>query len=86
MHLDHTYNLHFYEEHNSNIKIYCPIPENEYLTDFNTFLEDTGINESGLGELYRKVSFESLKYKDYHCFSAGYFSCLCNITRPKAFS
>ncbi len=64
MHLDHTYNLHFYEEHNSNIKIYCPIPENEYLTDFNTFLEDTGINESGLGELYRKVSFESLKYKE----------------------
>jgi len=64
MHLDHTYNLHFYEEHNSNIKIYCPIPENEYLTNFNTFLKDTGLNDSGLGELYRKISFESLHFKE----------------------
>ena len=64
MHLDHTYNLHFYEEHNSNIKIYCPIPENEYLTNFDTFLKDTGLNDSGLGELYRKISFESLHFKE----------------------
>jgi len=64
MHLDHTYNLHFFEELNSNIKIYCPFPENKYLTNFNIFLEETGLNESGLGELYRNISFESLKYKE----------------------
>ena len=54
VHLDHVYNLHLYEEFNPKIKIYCPIPEDEYLRDFNTFLRDNGTLDFGIGDNFKK--------------------------------
>ena len=64
VHLDHVYNLHYYEELNPNIKIYCPIPENEYLEDFNKFVRDNGTKAFGIGEDFKKFAFKELGFKE----------------------
>ena len=64
VHLDHVYNLHFYEEFNPYVKIYCPIPENEYLKDFNNFVKDNGTLDFGIGDNFKKFAFEELKFKE----------------------
>ena len=64
VHLDHVYNLHYYEEFNPNIKIYCPIPENEYLKDFNNFIRDNGTLAFGIGDDFKKFAFEELGFKE----------------------
>jgi len=64
VHLDHVYNLHYYEEFNPNIKIYCPIPENEYLTDFNNFVRDNGTLEFGIGDQFKGFAFKELGFKE----------------------
>ena len=64
VHLDHVYNLHFYEEFNTKIKIYCPIPENEYLKDFNNFIRENGTRDFGIGENFKKFAFQELRFKE----------------------
>ena len=64
VHLDHVYNLHFYEEIDPKIKIYCPIPENNYLRDFNNFIRDNGTLDYGIGENFKKFAFDELKFKE----------------------
>ena len=64
VHLDHVYNLHYYEEFNPNIKIYCPIPENEYLEDFNNFVRDNGTLTFGIGDDFKKFAFKDLGFKE----------------------
>jgi glyoxylase-like metal-dependent hydrolase (beta-lactamase superfamily II) len=64
VHLDHVYNLHYYEEFNPNIKIYCPIPENEYLKDFNNFVRDNGTLAFGIGDSFKKFAFKELGFKE----------------------
>jgi len=64
VHLDHVYNLHYYEEINPKIKIYCPIPENEYLKDFNKFIKANGTLDFGIGDEFKKFAFKELKFKE----------------------
>jgi glyoxylase-like metal-dependent hydrolase (beta-lactamase superfamily II) len=64
VHLDHVYNLHFYEELNPAIKIYCPIPENEYLTDFNNFVRDNGTLDYGIKDNFKEFAFEELGFRE----------------------
>jgi glyoxylase-like metal-dependent hydrolase (beta-lactamase superfamily II) len=64
VHLDHVYNLHFYEEFDPKIKIYCPIPENNYLRDFNNFVKDNGTFDYGIGDNFKKFAFDELKFKE----------------------
>ncbi|TFG28587.1 MAG: MBL fold metallo-hydrolase [Promethearchaeota archaeon] len=64
VHLDHVYNLHFYEEFDPKIKIYCPIPENEYLKDFNNFIKANGTLDFGIGDEFKKFAFKELNFKE----------------------
>ena len=64
VHLDHVYNLHLFEEFNPKIKIYCPIPENEYLNNFNNFIRDNGTLDYGIGDNFRKFAYEELNFKE----------------------
>ena len=64
VHLDHIYNLHFYEEYNPKIKFYCPIPEDEYLRDFNNFVRDNGTLDFGIGDDFKKFAFKELNFKE----------------------
>ena len=64
VHLDHIYNLHFYEEYNPKIKFYCPIPEDKYLRDFNNFVRDNGTLDFGIGDDFKKFAFEELNFKE----------------------
>jgi len=64
VHLDHVYNLHYYEEFNPNIKIYCPIPEDEYLRDFNNFVRDNGTLDFGNADKFKEFAFEYVKFKE----------------------
>jgi len=64
VHLDHVYNLHFYEEIDPKIKIYCPIPENEYLKDFYKFIKANGILDFGIGDEFKKFAFKELNFKE----------------------
>ena len=64
VHLDHVYNLHFYEEYNPKIKVYCPIPEDKYLRDFNNFIRDNGTLDYGIGDDFKKFAFKELNFKE----------------------
>jgi len=64
VHLDHTFNLHYYEELVPNIKIHCPIPEIDYLKDFNKFIKDNGTLDYGIGEEFKMFAFKELKFKE----------------------
>jgi len=64
MHLDHTYNLHYYEELIANIKIYCPIPEAEYLRDFDRFIRENGTLEYGLEDYFKNFGYNELGFKE----------------------
>jgi len=64
VHLDHVYNLHYYEEFNPNIKIYCPIPENEYIMDFNKFVRANGTFAFGIEDNFREFAFKELGFKE----------------------
>jgi glyoxylase-like metal-dependent hydrolase (beta-lactamase superfamily II) len=74
VHLDHVYNLHFYEEIDPNIKIYCPFPENEYLRDFNKFIKANGTLDFGIGDEFKHFAFKELNFKELNSvigFSPG---------------
>ena len=64
VHLDHVYNLHFYEEYNPKIKVYCPIPEDKYLRDFNNFVRDNGTLDYGIGDDFKRFAFKELNFKE----------------------
>ena len=66
VHLDHAYNLHFYEEYAPNIKIYCPIPEHEFLKDFNKFIKANGTLDFGIGDEFKYFAFKELNFKELH--------------------
>ncbi|MFX1337813.1 MAG: MBL fold metallo-hydrolase [Promethearchaeota archaeon] len=64
VHLDHVYNLHYYEEIDPKIKIYCPIPENEYLKDFNKFIKANGTLDFGIGDEFKHFAFNELNFRE----------------------
>ena len=66
VHLDHVYNLHFYEEYVPDIKIYCPIPEHEFLKDFNKFIKANGTLDFGIGDEFKHFAFKELNFKELH--------------------
>ncbi|MHA2268428.1 MAG: MBL fold metallo-hydrolase, partial [Promethearchaeota archaeon] len=61
-HLDHVSNLHFYE--NLGVRIYCPIPEDRYLKDMNIFMEENGMTEYGIDDIFLKEIYQRLKFKN----------------------
>ncbi len=48
MHIDHVNNLHFWEKY--HIPIHCPVPEDGYLRDFKSLLDDSGSTSYGTND------------------------------------
>ncbi len=46
------------------IKIYCPIPENDYLKDFNKFIKANGTLDFGIGDEFKRFAFKDLNFKE----------------------
>ncbi len=60
-HLDHVSNIHYYET--LGVKIYCPIPEDRYLKDMNTFMEENGMVDCGVDDIFRNIILQTLNFK-----------------------
>lgn len=64
VHLDHVNNVHYFEKLVPEARIYCPIPEHEYMLDIQKFIETNGAQQYGVGEPLKKAFFTIMRFKE----------------------
>ena len=64
VHLDHTNFIHHLEKLKPDVKIYCPIPEHEYLLDIDKFIEANGAIDYGVAELIKEMFYGFMGFKE----------------------
>jgi len=64
VHLDHTNFLHHLEKLKPDVKIYCPIPEHEYLLDIDNFIKANGAIDYGVAESIKELFFGFMGFKE----------------------
>jgi glyoxylase-like metal-dependent hydrolase (beta-lactamase superfamily II) len=63
-HLDHVGNLHHLEKLKSDVKFYCPIPENEILLDLDKFMDINGARDFGVAEQMKNMLYGFIRFKE----------------------
>ncbi len=64
VHLDHVNYIHHLEKLKPDVKIYCPIPEHEYLLDIDNFIKANGAIDYGVAESIKELFFGFMGFKE----------------------